>query len=508
VSTPKRQSAPPAPVRTAIYCRISKDSEGAGLGVARQQETARALALARGWDVDPNWVLIENDTSASSKKPRPQFERLMAAMASGEVRAVISYRIDRLIRRLDDMARLIDIAQTHNVLVATVSGELDMSTAQSRGFATIMGVLASIEVDATSERLRDRNTSARGQGRLTNGGSRPYGWDVKRVKHNKAEAAVIREVAGRLIDGEALTSVCRDLNRRSSWTAGGKRWDVSKLRDVLSNHRHAGRLEHAGEVVTGADGRPVTATWPAILDPDVFDALQAALAARRVVSDAWTGERRHLLSGSLSRCAVCDEKLLAFSATTGVWAYRCRGHLARNRDQTDACVLAQVRERALAHPIEVTSWTREEQVDLSDRIDILQRRLADLEESFISNGGDAARLARMTSTLETELAGLQTERLDAVALHTGTRFAQLDMSTLLASSGSLLPQGSKGHPDPKADELKASVIAEQRGALRLFVERVVIAPSSKRGRYFDHDSIEIVWRDPNRLKWTGAITVS
>lgn len=61
---------------------------------------------------------------------------------------------------------------------------------------------------------------------------------------------------------------------------------------------------------------------------------------------------------------------------------------------------------------------------MTERIDTLQRRLADLEESFLANGGDAGRLARMTSTLETELAALQAERLDAVALPTGTRLAQ------------------------------------------------------------------------------------
>lgn len=494
------RAAAPASLKTAIYCRISKDSEGTGLGVARQQETCRALALAKGWAVDPDWVLVENDTSASSAKRRPQFERLVAAMVAGEVKAVIAYRIDRLVRRLADLARLMDIARKHNVLVATVSGDLDLTTAQGRAAVTIFGALASIEVDATSERIRDRNASARQQGLMTNGGSRPYGWTVDRADHVAKEADVIREVAGRLIDGEALTSVCRDLNRRQIPTAGGKRWDVTKLRDVLSNHRHAGRLQHAGEVVTGPDGAPVTAVWAPILDPDQFDHLQAALSARRAISDAWSGERRHLLSGSLSRCSVCDAKLLAFSATTGTWAYRCRGHLARNRDQTDSYVLASVRDYALVHPIEVVSWSKEERVDLTERIDTVQRRLSDLEEAFLANGGDAARLARMTSTLEAELAALQAERLDTMALQTGSRLAQFDMTTLLASSGSMLPQG-----DPDLDERKAAVIDEQRAAIRLFVDKVVIHPTAKRGRYFDFDSIEILWRDPNRLRWTGQI---
>jgi DNA invertase Pin-like site-specific DNA recombinase len=35
----------------AIYCRISRDREGAGLGVQRQEEDCRQLAASLGWTV-------------------------------------------------------------------------------------------------------------------------------------------------------------------------------------------------------------------------------------------------------------------------------------------------------------------------------------------------------------------------------------------------------------------------------------------------------------------------
>ena len=37
--------------RAAIYCRISQDRGGAGLGVTRQEEDCRALSARKGWDV-------------------------------------------------------------------------------------------------------------------------------------------------------------------------------------------------------------------------------------------------------------------------------------------------------------------------------------------------------------------------------------------------------------------------------------------------------------------------
>jgi len=39
------------PERAAIYCRISDDREGRGLGVARQEDDCRKLAERLGWEV-------------------------------------------------------------------------------------------------------------------------------------------------------------------------------------------------------------------------------------------------------------------------------------------------------------------------------------------------------------------------------------------------------------------------------------------------------------------------
>ncbi|MBA3489531.1 MAG: recombinase family protein, partial [Longispora sp.] len=59
--------------RAGIYVRISQDREGAGLGVARQETDCRALCERLGWTVVD--VYADNDTSAYSGAPRPQWSR-------------------------------------------------------------------------------------------------------------------------------------------------------------------------------------------------------------------------------------------------------------------------------------------------------------------------------------------------------------------------------------------------------------------------------------------------
>ncbi len=65
----------------AIYCRISRDREGAGLGVDRQEADCRALAVRLGWEVAA--VFVDNDISAYSSRPRPQYRAMLDAVRSG-----------------------------------------------------------------------------------------------------------------------------------------------------------------------------------------------------------------------------------------------------------------------------------------------------------------------------------------------------------------------------------------------------------------------------------------
>src|SRR3712207_6566303 len=83
-------------VRAAVYCRISDDRRGLGLGVARQRQDCTELAGRSGWQVVATFV--DNDVSAYSGKPRPQYAQLMQAVAAGEGDVIVAWDPDRLHR--------------------------------------------------------------------------------------------------------------------------------------------------------------------------------------------------------------------------------------------------------------------------------------------------------------------------------------------------------------------------------------------------------------------------
>src|SRR5579884_2476096 len=143
-------------VNAGLYCRISADKEGAGLGVERQREDCEALARKRGWTVAG--VYVDNDISAYSGKRRPGYRRLLRDIQQGRINAIVAWHTDRLHRSLRELEEFIDVCEAGQVKVETVrAGELDYKTPSGRAMARILGTWARYESEHRSERIRRKH---------------------------------------------------------------------------------------------------------------------------------------------------------------------------------------------------------------------------------------------------------------------------------------------------------------------------------------------------------------
>jgi len=142
--------AAPAVIRAGIYVRISSDRTGAGLGVARQEEDGRALCSRQGWTVYR--VYVDNDVSAYSGKRRPAWEELLADIAAGLISAVVCWHVDRLTRSPRELEEVIDLHDKRGIVLATVTGEMDLSTPTGQMLARMLGAAARHEAEHQAER--------------------------------------------------------------------------------------------------------------------------------------------------------------------------------------------------------------------------------------------------------------------------------------------------------------------------------------------------------------------
>lgn len=197
--------------RAAVYVRISEDRNGAGLGVERQREDCHALAERLGWTITEDYV--DNDVSAFSGKPRPEYRRLLTDLGEGRADAVLVWHTDRLHRSLLELEEYVSLAERLKIMTQTVTaGELDLSTPSGRMLARILGSVARQEVEHKAERTRRAHLQAAQQGRWR-GGARPFGYEADAVNVREDEAAELVRMSEAVLAGQTLGALSRGPQR-------------------------------------------------------------------------------------------------------------------------------------------------------------------------------------------------------------------------------------------------------------------------------------------------------
>lgn len=293
-----------------IYVRISLDREGEALGVARQRADCEALCARRDWPVAG--IYQDNDVSAYSGKPRPEYQRLLVDLKAGRIDGVVVYDLDRLHRQPRELESFIDTCAAVGVRnIATVSGDIDLSTDNGQLVARMLGAVAKKSSDDTRRRVTRKKFELATAGKVSGGGRRPFGFEIDGKTVRPDEANVIRELARRAVAGDSLGSLCRDLERRGITTSQGHPWRITVMRKMLMSGRIAGLREYRGQVTSEAE-------WDPIITPTESERLRAVLSTR---NPRQRGPRTYLLTGLL-RCQRCGSRMES-SPHNGRRRYAC-----------------------------------------------------------------------------------------------------------------------------------------------------------------------------------------
>lgn len=465
----------------AIYCRISRDRAGAGLGVDRQERDCRELAARLGWTVTV--VHTDNDLSAYSGKRRPGYRALLTDVQAGRVNAVLAWHNDRLHRSTSELEEYIDVCgavPTHFVK----AGQLDLSTASGRMTARITGAVARHEVEHMIERQKAAKLQAGRAGKYR-GGRRPFGFEPDGVTVRPAEAAAVLDATRRVLHRETLGSIARE------WTAAGitsaawhpplavTKWTSIALHRLLIRPRNAAIVEH--------EGKPLAkAKWPAIVPEDAWAAVCLLLGdpSRRRARSA---DKRWLGSG-LFLCGVCNDGITTMrsASTTGGTSgpkrhtYRCKAgaHLARVAQPVDQFI-TDVLIRRLSQP----------------DARLLLRTAPDVDTAVLSAESDALRV-RNAGLAEMFTDGVITRgELEAQRGRIQARLAEIAAEMAGAAAGSPL-EGFADADDVQAVWEAATVSRRKAVIDTLMVVTLLPAPRGRRpgGGYFDTDSVRIEWR--------------
>ncbi len=461
--------------RAAIYLRQSKDVEGTRAAVDRQLEDCTELCERRGWEVIR--VITDNDTSASSRKPRPGYRSLLADVEAGATDVVVAWATDRLLRRITEMEELIVLVEKFGVQIATVqAGHVDLSTSDGRTMARMGAVIAQGEVEKKADRQRREQRQAAERGDAPS--RRAFGYRYVRDGRNRKaelhpeEFVVVRDAFDRLFRGESLVKITAAVNAAGLPSVRGNRWHRKGVRYMLMSPRYAGIRTYHGEVIADGD-------WPTIISREEHEKAVALLADPVRRPEGFRGTARRWLGSGLFECGKCvSDVRCGYRTLNNVRTYVCRehAHLSRAAEPVDARVLTVVAARlGMPDAADLLTGSSAELASLREERDSIQRKINRAVRDYDDEVIDGATLKAVKSRRITELAVV--ERKIAAAARS-SRLAQLGTAT-----------------DPAAAFLDAD-LQMQREVIDALC-RVVLLPSPRGTSRFKPESVEFAWRSEN-----------
>ena len=270
-------------VRCAIYTRVSTDQglEQDFNSLDAQYDASQAYIRSQA---HAGWTLLrakyDDGGFSGGNTDRPALQRLLDDVRAGKIDVIVVYKVDRLTRSLADFAKLVELFDQYNVSFVSVTQQFNTTTSMGRLTLNVLLSFAQFEREVTSERIRDKISASKRKG-LWVGGMAPLGYDTKdrRITVNEAEAERVRTIFRSYLKLGSLNLLMADLRRRrivtkartlkTGETVGGIPFTRGSLAHLLRNRFYIGEVVFKGEVLKGEQ--------PAIVDKDLFEAVQAKL---------------------------------------------------------------------------------------------------------------------------------------------------------------------------------------------------------------------------------------
>ena len=310
-------------LKAAIYIRVSTQYQvdRASLPVQREE-----LINYAKYALDITDCVVFEDAGYSAKNTdRPDYQRMMSRVRTGEFSHLLVWKIDRISRNLLDFAAMYAELKKLGVVFVSKNEQFDTSSAMGEAMLKIILVFAELERNMTSERVSAVMLSRANDG-VWNGGKVPFGYaydkDSKQFSIIEDEAQVVLHIYDLYESVKSLTTVAKTLNEKGVRSRTGKPWNPTTVRTMLTNPFYAGTYRYnyrdeSSKSFTVKDKDEwvlVLDHHPAIVTPERQEIIAAMLQSKQ---RGWAGagmtyQRKniHIFAGLL-KCGCCGYTMIA-----------------------------------------------------------------------------------------------------------------------------------------------------------------------------------------------------
>ena len=309
-------------LKVAIYIRVStryqvdKDS----LQVQRRELIAYAEMILGITD----YVIFEDPGYSAKNTDRPDYQRMMDRLRTGEFTHLLVWKIDRISRNIIDFATMSEELKELGVAFVSKNEQFDTSTAMGEAMMQIIMVFAQFERKQTSECVTAVMLSRASNGQW-NGGRIAYGYSYNKEEKlfslHPVENKIYNIICDTYEQYQSTLYVSRYLNSLGYRTRQGNEWTPTAIHKILSNPFYTGDYVYNVHDDGRGKSKRDKNEWVRIEDHHVpsisherFDRIQFILTRNKrggnIKGESRIRKNVHVFAG-LIRCGKCGSNMSA-----------------------------------------------------------------------------------------------------------------------------------------------------------------------------------------------------
>lgn len=237
---------------SGIFVIYSRKSRITGVGESVENQVVlcrRYLELQYGSEAAAAARVYEDEGFSGGNLERPQFRTMMQDAETGNFRAIVVYRLDRISRNIGDFAKLIEDLSRRGIGFLSIREQFDTASPMGRAMMYIASVFSQLERETIAERIRDNMLELARTGRWL-GGVTPTGFvsecmesvtvDGKRkrvcaLRILPEQAAVVKQLFSTFLQTHSLTRTETYFLQHGYTTKTGKTFTRFTIRGILTN---------------------------------------------------------------------------------------------------------------------------------------------------------------------------------------------------------------------------------------------------------------------------------
>lgn len=319
----------------AIYCWVSTDEQAEfGYSIDEQKR------LLEEWCKANDYIIYKcySDRGISGKniKDRPALKELLSDAKEGKFDMVISWKINRVSRKLEDVLKIVSLLEKNNITFKSYSEPFETDTPAGRMQFQMMALIGEFERGTIAQNVKMGMIAKAKSGNWC--GGRVLGYDLvpnnspeeekkgkNKLEINEKEAEIVRFIFNEYSKGKGYKAITNQINKLGYKTKKGNNFSVGSIRDILTNPVYIGEIRYnvrqnwSEKRRRNINPNPirVKGKHEAIIDRELWDKVQLILESKKgKPSRIYDGE--YPLTGIL-RCPKCGAGMV-ISRTTNTLA--------------------------------------------------------------------------------------------------------------------------------------------------------------------------------------------